>query len=181
MSLFNIFRPFLLFLPTRLFFFMSGSTLKDCVYLILYFDNLLIVSGNIQRLEMIKRSLSNAFDMVDLKEIKLFLGIRITRSDNQMTLDQSSYIKTALAKFSMTNCNNISTPLEIKLDHVAMDTDDESCSAPIKSAIGCLMYLMICTRPDISNAVNILSKYASKCNNELWKNIKRNDLALELP
>lgn len=54
-----------------------------------------------------------------------------------------------------------------------MDKDDPKCDAPIRSAIGSLMYVMLCTRPDICNAVITLSAYASKCNQELWNNIKR--------
>ena len=27
------------------------------------------------------------------------------------------------------------------------------------NAVGCLMYLMVCTRPDISHAVSVVSRY----------------------
>jgi hypothetical protein len=47
-----------------------------------------------------------------------------------------------------------------------------SCDAPTQSAWGCLMYIMLCTRPDISIAVNIISRYAAKNNKEVWQCIK---------
>jgi hypothetical protein len=41
------------------------------------------------------------------------------------------------------------------------------------SAVGNLMYEMICTRPDIAHAVGVLSKYMSKPRKEYWTPIKR--------
>jgi hypothetical protein len=33
---------------------------------------------------------------------------------------------------------------------------------PYASVVGCLMYAMVCTRPDIAHAVGVLSRYMSK-------------------
>lgn len=54
----------------------------------------------------------------------------------------------------MYECNPVSTPLPSKLDYVALNSNDK-CEAPCRNLIGCLMYIMICTRPDLSIAVNI--------------------------
>ena len=99
--------------------------------------------------------------MTDLNEIKLFIGIKIVRYEKRITLDQSAYIKTILEKFKMADCKTISTPLESKLNYIALNSD-EKCDAPCRNLIGCLMYLMICTRPDLSTAVNILNRYSKK-------------------
>ena len=32
---------------------------------------------------------------------------------------------------------------------------------PYANSIGCLMYAMVCTRPDISHAVGVVSKYTT--------------------
>jgi hypothetical protein len=44
---------------------------------------------------------------------------------------------------------------------------------PYVSAVGSLMYEMVCTRPDIAHAVGILSKYMSKPGKEHWTTVKR--------
>ena len=44
---------------------------------------------------------------------------------------------------------------------------------PYASAIGSLMYAMVCTRPDIAHAVGVLSRYMSKPGKEHWTAIKR--------
>ena len=43
---------------------------------------------------------------------------------------------------------------------------------PYLSAIGALMYLANCTRPDIAFAVNLLARYSSEPTNRHWKGIK---------
>ena len=41
------------------------------------------------------------------------------------------------------------------------------------SAIGCLMYAMVCNGPDISHAVGVLRRYMTTLGKEQWKSIKR--------
>ena len=44
---------------------------------------------------------------------------------------------------------------------------------PYVSAVGSLMYSMVCTRPDIDNAVGVLRRYMSKPGKEHWTTVKR--------
>ena len=44
---------------------------------------------------------------------------------------------------------------------------------PYASAVGSLMYAMVCTRPDIAHAVRILSKFMSNPGKENWTAVKR--------
>ena len=44
---------------------------------------------------------------------------------------------------------------------------------PYASAVGSLMYAMVCTRPHIAHAVGFLSRYMSKPWKEHWTTIKR--------
>lgn len=85
------------------------------------------------------------FKMVYLKDVKLFLGIRITRSKDQITLDQTAYIKTISNSFRMNDCKPAQTPLESKLNFEALNLDI-NCNAPCRNLVGCLMYVMLCTR-----------------------------------
>jgi len=44
-------------------------------------------------------------------------------------------------------------------------TDKEvanTAEVPYASVVGCLMYVMVCTRPDLAHAVSQVSKYMSK-------------------
>jgi hypothetical protein len=44
---------------------------------------------------------------------------------------------------------------------------------PYVSAVGSLMYVMVCTRPDIAHVVGVLSRYMEKPRNDHLKIVKR--------
>ena len=46
----------------------------------------------------------------------------------------------------------------------SVDEKDYMSHVPYANALGCLMYAMVCTRPNISHAVGVVSKYM-----EIWK------------
>jgi len=110
--------------------------------------------------------------MTDLREIRHFIGIKIDRTNGEICLSQSAYIKNLLRKFNMEEFSSVSTPLPCKLDYTALQSE-ESCDAPCRNLIGCVMYIMLCTRPDLSTSISILSRYTNKNNNELWQCLKR--------
>jgi len=72
----------------------------------------------------------------------------------------------------MGDCKSVSNPLPSKLNYEMLNSDD-TYDAPCRNLIGSLMYVMLCTRPDIAIAVNILSRYTNKNNRELWQCLKR--------
>jgi Reverse transcriptase (RNA-dependent DNA polymerase). len=149
----------------------KGDILKN-IYVVLYVDDLMIATASSVTMRNLKDYLMEKFRMTDLKEIKLFLGIKIERSYGKITLDQNAYIQTVLEKFNMHESKPVSTPLQSTIDYLALNSD-EKFEAPCRNLIGCLMYIMICTRPDLSIAVNILSRFTNKNNKELWTNLKR--------
>ena len=65
----------------------------------------------------------------------------------------------------MYDCNSVNTDLPTKLNFKDLNSD-EKYEAPCKNLIGCLMYIMVCTRPDLSTTINLLSRYSNKNNKE---------------
>ena len=65
----------------------------------MYVDDLLIFGSNIHAINTDKSLLSANFDMKDLGEASVILGIKITRSDKGLSLDQSHYIEKILKKY----------------------------------------------------------------------------------
>jgi hypothetical protein len=43
---------------------------------------------------------------------------------------------------------------------------------PYSSAIGSLMYAMVCTRPDIAHAVGVVRRYMNNLGKEHWEAVK---------
>lgn len=152
-------------------YILDRNNINENVYLILYVDDLVIATKNIERMKSFKEFLMSKFKMTDLKEIKLFLGMRIERNNESIAMDQSSYVKSILSKFNMSECKPNKTPLTEKIDYERLN-DDQKYDAPCQNLLGCLMYLMLCTRPDLSYAINLISRFVNKNNEMVWQYLK---------
>ena len=113
----------------------------------------------------IKEALSEKFEMTDCGELKYFLGIEIhrNRSNRSIELSQQGYGTSIIKRFGMQNAKTTTTPLEAMIK-LRKATDDEHLADDclFRQIIGSLMYLTLCTRPDLSAAVSILSQFSSK-------------------
>ncbi|XP_062538749.1 uncharacterized protein LOC134207025 [Armigeres subalbatus] len=114
--------------------------------------------------------------MKDLGAAKNCLGIRITRKSGSVELDQEAYVKAMLTKFNMVNCKPAKIPMTERLSKdMSPKTEQEAArmmQIPYQEAVGSLMYLAQCTRPDILYAVNQLSRYNSNPGMQHWIAVK---------
>ena len=96
--------------------------------------------------------------MKDLGEAAYILGIKIYRyrPNRLLDLSQRTYIDKILKRFSMDNSKRALLPVikGIKLSVTqclaTMKEKEEMSSKPYASAIGSLMYAMLCTQPDLA-------------------------------
>ena len=77
----------------------------------------------------------------------------------------------------MSNCEGRSTPLPVglKLSKTVSLSDAEKeamANVPYREAVGSLMYLMICTRPDLAAAVQMVSRFSSNPGPQHWEAVK---------
>lgn len=128
----------------RCIYILDKGDISRNMYILLYVDDLVLICADRQSIDSLKGYLMSKSKMIDLNKIKLFLGIKITRNNDTVTLDQSAYIKTILEKLVLQpDCNPISTPLD-KPNYEALNVDSEY-NAPFCNLIGCLMFVMLCT------------------------------------
>ena len=79
----------------------------------------------------------------------------------------------------MTDSKPISTPLSEKeklsdmIKVQAQADKDYMSKVSYSSAIGSLMYAMVCTRPDLAYAVSMVSRFLNQPRKEHWKAVKR--------
>lgn len=162
------------------------SKLDPCIYfskelnliVAIYVDDFLIFYRDGDALDGLQRCLNTAFKMKDIGPATSCLGIRIDQQDGQITLDQISYIKEILIRFRMDECKEVGTPSDTnaKLSiNMKSDADDEEelKRIPYQEAVGSLLYLAQCTRPDIAFAVNDVSRFNSNYGNAHWNAVKR--------
>jgi hypothetical protein len=149
------------------------------IILLLYVDDMLVAGSDMSEIKKLKRQMSEEFEMKDLGAANQILGMSIFRNkDGSLTLSQEKYIGKVLEKFSLKDAKIRSTPLgsHFKLSKVQSPKSDEDkkemAKVPYASAVGSLMYAMVCTRPDIAHAVGVVSRFMSNPGREHWEAVK---------
>ncbi|RVW74857.1 Retrovirus-related Pol polyprotein from transposon TNT 1-94 [Vitis vinifera] len=127
------------------------------IILLLYVDDMLIAGSDIEKINNLKKQLSKQFAMKDLGAARQILGMRIIRdkANGTLKLSQSDHFKLSKEQSPKT---------EEERDHMS--------KVPYASAIGSLMYAMVCTRPDIAHAVGVVSRFMSRPGKQHWEAVK---------
>ncbi|CAM8953748.1 unnamed protein product [Rhodiola kirilowii] len=141
---------------------------------------MLIAGSSAQEVSKLKKQLSKRFAMKDLGEVKQILGMRIERDRKarKLHLSQAEYIKKILERFSMQDAKPVKIPLGNQITLSIRDSPkdqeerDYMQKTPYASAIGSLMYAMVCTRPDIAHAVGVVSRFMGNPGKKHWEAVK---------
>ena len=153
---------------------------QKVVFLVLYVDDILLIGNDKQVLSGVKDWLHKQFDMKDLGEANYILGIKLIRDrkNKLLALSQASYIDKILVRFNMENSKRGSLPFRHGI-HLSKEQSPKTpeqkermSRIPYASAVGSLMYAMLCTRPDICYAVGVVSRYQSDPGEEHWIAVK---------
>ncbi|CAI7904140.1 unnamed protein product [Closterium sp. NIES-54] len=98
------------------------------------------------------------------RELTSYVGMRSTRDRAQRTiiLTQSHMVQQVLQRFGFTYSSPQSTPLPTGHSLSAPPSDESvEPSGPYPELVGCLMYLMTCTRPDLAYPLSLLARYVA--------------------
>uniref|UniRef100_A0A2N9HZ23 Reverse transcriptase Ty1/copia-type domain-containing protein n=1 Tax=Fagus sylvatica TaxID=28930 RepID=A0A2N9HZ23_FAGSY len=144
-----------------------------------YVDDLNLV-GTPEELTKTADYLKNEFEMKDLGKTKFCLGLQIEHLPDGILIHQSTYTEKVLKHFHMDKAHPLSTPMVVRSLDVKKDpfrpqeVGEETLGpkVPYLSAIGALMYLANCTRPDIAFSVNLLARYSSAPTLRHWNGVK---------
>jgi len=169
---------------------MAGNALTDpCTYvfeesvrrviLIIYVDDLIVASKDINMLKSIIIKLKKAFKMTNLGTGSNILEIKVQREDEtgKICLSQRKYVNELCENFDMRNAKTVPTPIEsnVKISkEICPKIEDEKRKMgkrPYKKLVESLIYLVNATRPDIAFAASILSCFCA--NYEHWLIAKR--------
>ena len=118
--------------------------------------------------------------MKDLGEAETILGIRIYRDRSQrlLGLSQEKYIDKVLKRFSMMDSKKGFIPLQqgvvlSRKDSPSTREQREYMSKiPYASAIGSIMYAMLCTRLDVAHALSMTSRFQQDPGEKHWAAVK---------
>lgn len=138
------------------------------IMLSLFVDDGLVVGQNEDEIYKLLEEIRKEFQITFSKKTQdklTYLGMEIKIDQDGIFVNQPRYTEKILRKMKFEQCNPASTPIEQGM--ITKKTDfknDEPLPANnnYREAIGSLLYLATITRPDISFAVNYLSRFSNK-------------------
>ncbi|CAI7794140.1 unnamed protein product [Closterium sp. NIES-53] len=116
--------------------FLRTDTSLPPFYVLVNVDDLVFATADTEALTLVKSELQKRHTCTDLGELRSYLGLQITRdrARRTITLTQSHMVHQVLERFGF-------------------QADPE--------LVGCLMYLMTCTRPDLGYPLSLLARYVA--------------------
>ncbi|CAI5980261.1 unnamed protein product [Closterium sp. NIES-65] len=144
--------------------FLRTDTSLPPFYILVYVDDLVFATADTAGLAYVKSELLKRHTCTDLGELRSYLGLQITRdrARRTITLTQSHMVQQVLQRFGFTYSSPQATPLSTRHSLSALPSDESvESSGPYPELVGCLMYLMTCTRPDLAYPLSILARYVA--------------------
>jgi hypothetical protein len=142
----------------------------------LYVDDLLLASPSTGSIAWVKHELGSRHRIKDLGEADTCVGIRIhrDRANRRLAIDQESFLAKALKDFDLLEARGAKNPADSCSLLAKGAEDEELFDAPTyQKAVGCLMWAMVGTRPDISFAVGKLSQHNNRPVLRHWRGVQR--------
>ncbi|XP_074276256.1 uncharacterized protein LOC141600007 [Silene latifolia] len=128
------------------------------LFILIYVDDLVIAGNDSSTVAKFKSYLGKCFHMKDLGPLKYFLGLEISRSSEGIYVNQRKYALDIISEVGLLGCKPAQTPME---QHHTLG----NATGPLlentesyRRLVVRLVYLSV-TRPDLSYAVHILSRF----------------------
>ena len=106
------------------------------------------------------------FEIEDLGKLKYILGMIIIQNQEEQStwMGQTDYTTKLLEKHGMSECKPVA-----RTDLTTLNEKEEAVDQQqYQSVVGSLMYLSVCTRPNIAYAVGTLARYSGKPRRSHW-------------
>ena len=160
------------------FFKQDGEKLT---IVMVHVDDFTIVATAHFLIDGLKTNIAKHIKITDLGELHWILGIEIqrTRENRQIFLLQRSYIESILQRYGLDDIKPVSLPMEtnVRLSSAQSPTTTEEFTRmqniPYHEAVGSLMYASLRTCPDITYAVQTVSRFSTKPGLPHWEAVKQ--------
>ena len=148
----------------------------------LYVDDLIIAGTDTSVTTRVKDNLKQRYSMKDLGNVDEILGCRVHVNHvlGIVSMDQRKYTSNILSKYlDSTEQTWLDTPADSSIvltQDLGPLTEAETISMrtiPYREVIGCLLWLSLGTRPDITYAVSQVAKFSANPGQVHWKAVKR--------
>ncbi|CAI7801128.1 unnamed protein product [Closterium sp. NIES-53] len=144
--------------------FLRTNTSLPPFYVLVYVNDLVFATANTEALTLGKSELQKRYTCTDLGELRSNIGLQITRdrARRTITVTESHMVHQVLQRFGFQFSSPQPTPLSTSHLLSAPPSDEfVEPSGPYPELVGCLMYLMTCTRPDLAYPLSLLASYVA--------------------
>ena len=140
-------------------------------------DDFLSVANPPQENTAFKSQMKGIWTISDLGEVRFCVGIAVARDREARTisLSQTALIDRVITQFGQQDAYPAKTPMDpgLKLrrpnqSELTSHDKEELAKYPYRSLVGCLLYLSIASRPDITYAVQQLSQFLDSYSYAHW-------------
>lgn len=146
----------------------------------IYVDDIVMV-GTDAAVAAAMTALKTEFKVKDMGLLSYCLGLQVSQTSTGVMLHQSNYIEKMLKRFNMREVSKATkTPMVVRSLRPESDIFGPRRGServldekyPYKEAIGALLYLANCSRPDIAFAISVLARYSSEPTMRHWSGVK---------
>ncbi|CAI7846217.1 unnamed protein product [Closterium sp. NIES-53] len=144
--------------------FLRTDTSLSPFYVLVYIDDLVFATADTEALALVKVEQQERHTCTDLGELRSYLGLQITRdiARRTITLTQPHMVQQVLQCFNFKWSSPHPTPLSTGHSLLAPPSDESvEPSGLYPELVGCLMYLMTCSRPDLAYPLSLLACYVA--------------------
>ncbi|CAI7793244.1 unnamed protein product [Closterium sp. NIES-53] len=144
--------------------FLRTDTSLPSFYILVYVDDLVFATVDTEALTLVKSELQKRHTCTDLGDLRSYLRLQITRdrARRTITFTQSHMVHQVLQRFGFQFSSPQPTPLSTSHSLSAPPSDEAvEPTGPYPELVGCLMYLIACTRPDLVYPLSLLARYVA--------------------
>jgi hypothetical protein len=162
-------------------FYHQDAGAKKLIVILVHVNYCSIVATSIFLIGNFKTKIKEHINITDMGELHWILGIEVKciRKEHKILLSQTSYINSIIRHYNLEDTRPISAPMDpnICLTSAQLPSSTEDITTmrtiPYHEAIGSLMYASLGTCPDITFAVQTISRFTTNPGLPHWEAIKQ--------
>ncbi|RVW25264.1 Retrovirus-related Pol polyprotein from transposon RE2 [Vitis vinifera] len=147
--------------------FYHHNSSRQCIYLVVYVDDIVITSSDQNDIQKLKQHLFTHFQTKYLGKLKYFLRIEIAQSSSGVVLSQRKYALDILEETGMLDCKPVDTPMDSNVKLIPGQGEPLGDPRRYWRLVGKLNYLTI-TCPDISFPISVVSQFLQSPCDSHW-------------